>query len=58
MNNKIYWYEMKQRPIGIGCQPKGMVEFNEDKGNWGIVAYDRELTEKELSDYEIEIWKE
>jgi len=57
MNKKLYWYEMRLRPIGIGCQPKGMIEFNEDKGNWGIVAYDRKLTEKELNDYDMLEWK-
>jgi len=52
-----FWYEMKLRPIGIGCQPKGMIEFNEDRGSWGIVAYDRELTAKELDDYDMLEWK-
>lgn len=55
--NKKFWYEMRLRPIGIGCQPKGMIEFNEDKGNWGIVAYDRELTDKELDDFDMLKWK-
>lgn len=57
MNEKLYWYEMRLRPMGIGCQPKGIVEFNENKGNWGIVAYDRKLTEKELNDYDLLEWK-
>lgn len=56
MGNKLYWYEMYMRPMGPGCQPKGIVEFEEGKGRWGLVAYERPLTEKELSDYEMREW--
>ncbi|WP_138919728.1 hypothetical protein [Lentibacillus jeotgali] len=52
----LYWYEMRQRPVSLGCQPKGFVEFDDDKGQYGIVAYDRELTDKELNDFEIKEW--
>lgn len=55
---KLFWYEMLSRPLGIGCQPKGFKEYDESKGNWGIVAYDRKLTDKELSDYEMQEWNE
>lgn len=51
---KIYWYEMKSRPIGIGCQPKGFVDTDDSKGNYGIVAYNRKLTTSELLEYEME----
>lgn len=30
--------------------------FIEDRGNHGIVAYERELTEKELSEFEMQGW--
>ena len=50
---KIYWYEYKYRPFGIGCQPKGHIEYVENYGKWGKVAYNRELTEKELNDFEL-----
>lgn len=53
---ELYWYEMLQRPISIGTQPKGMVSFDEDKGNWGIVAYDHPLTKEELEEYEMGEW--
>lgn len=53
---KKYFYEMTARPFGIGCQPKGVIEFDEDKGEWGIIAYDRELTDKEIEDYELRKW--
>ena len=52
----MYWYEMTARPIGPGCQPKGFVKFDEDKGRWGIVAYDRKLTQNELEEYEMREW--
>ena len=51
-----YVYEMTARPVSIGTQPKGFTWFDESKGNWGIVAYDRELTEKELQEYEMREW--
>lgn len=57
-NDKLYWYEMVKRPISIGSQPKGFVVFDEDKGRHGIVAYNNELTDKELSDYEMQPWEE
>ncbi|GGK00695.1 hypothetical protein GCM10007063_23750 [Lentibacillus kapialis] len=34
-------------------QPRGFVEFDDDEGKHGIVAYDRALTDKELSDFEM-----
>src|SRR5699024_3238076 len=52
----LYWYEMRQRPVSLGCQPKGFVEFDDDKGKYGIVAYDRVLTDKELHDCEMKEW--
>lgn len=52
----LYWYEMLHRPVSLGCQPKGFVDFIEDKGNHGIVAYEKELTDKELSDFEMQEW--
>lgn len=44
------------RPMSPGCQPKGIVAFEEDKGRHGIVAYDRELTKEELNEYEMKEW--
>ena len=54
-------YYLTMRPIGIGAQPSGMMDFiNYDKRTevngrmvWAEVYYDRELTEKELEDYEM-----
>lgn len=60
MSNKktLFWYEMLHRPVGIGCQPKGFVATDDTLGNYGLVAYDRKLTEEELSEYEMKEWKE
>lgn len=57
-NPTKYWYEMLQRPTGPGCQPKGLADMNPDKGRHGIVAYGRELTEKELNDYDMRKWQD
>ena len=48
-------YEMLSRPVSPGAQPKGFVSFDEDEGNnWGTVTYDRQLTNAELAEYEME----
>lgn len=49
----MYWYEYIHRGLSLGCQPKGFVDHDESKGKFGWVAYDRELTDKEMSDYEL-----
>lgn len=56
-------YYMTQRPPSLGCQPMdGMLEVK-DYGErktitegiraWGDVTYSRQLTEKEIADYEL-----
>lgn len=55
---KIHWYEMTSRPISPGSQPKGFVDWKEDEGRHGLVAYNRALTEKELNDFEMKEWVE
>lgn len=44
--------------MDIGSQPKGIKEFDESRGRHGLVAYDRELTEQELNEYEMKKWEE
>lgn len=56
--SKLFWYEMLHRPIGIGCQPKGFVATDHSKGNYGLVAYERKLTKKELEEFEMKEWNE
>lgn len=55
---KIYYYEMLLRPFSPGAQPSGVVAHNSDLGRWGVIGYTRELTEKEISDYELKKWEE
>lgn len=55
--SKKYWYKMK-RPRGPGSQPKGIVDFNDDEGDYGIIAYERELTEQEIEEYELKKYEE
>lgn len=51
----IYKYGMRLRPCGIGCQPKGFVEcLDGDKQYWNYLLYDRELSPKEVADYELD----
>ena len=59
----IYRYYLIHRPVMIGTVPRGMVgykNFNHmisvdeiGRTAWGYVEYDRELTEKEISEYEL-----
>ena len=57
----IYKYGMRLRGFSIGCQPmKGLVERQDDPAGryHDILVYDRELTEKEIRDYELDQIKE
>ena len=53
---KKYKYGMRLRGFSIGCQPKGVLYREDDNtGKYhDIIVYDRKLTEKELSDYELD----
>lgn len=49
------YYGMKYRSVSPGAQPKGMVDWSEGAGRYyAIIVYDRELTQKEIDDYELE----
>ena len=53
----MYKYGMRLRPFSIGCQPKdGFVEREDDPNGkyWDIIIYDRQLTRKELEDYQLD----
>lgn len=53
----MYAYGMRLRGFSIGCQPsRGFVDAMPDKSRkyWDILFYDRELTEKEIGDYELD----
>lgn len=51
--NKLYWYAYRLRGFSPFCQPKGHIKVIHDIGRHGIIAYDRELTESELNEYEL-----
>ena len=53
MEQKLYWYEYKYRGFSPFCQPKGHIKVDNSKGKFGIIAYNRPLTEKELYDFEL-----
>lgn len=57
MIEKLYAYGMRLRPFGIGCQPKeGFVGATDDPNGyyWNIILYSRELTKKEVFDYNLD----
>ena len=65
--DKVYFYGMRLRPFGPGCQPnKGFLDVTEDQHDQGyhnILLYERKLSEKEISNYELDFleeldWKE
>lgn len=54
---KEYRYGMRLRGFSIGCQPlKGLVDASEDPEGkyYNILTYDRELSEAELEQYELD----
>lgn len=62
----IYRYYCPARPPAPGAVPKGAinVEYSDDgymvdadgysHRAWGVVEYDRELTDREINDYELD----
>ncbi len=50
-------YGMKIRPFSIGCQPNGAIDVKEankaQTGFYDIVVYDRELSDEEISKFEL-----
>ena len=51
---KLYWYTYRLRGFSIGCQPKDFKQIDYNyKGKFEAVAYDRELTDEEISEYEL-----
>jgi len=54
--SNIYWYELKFRSPSPGCQPRDFIGIDNNKGKWGIVGYNRELTKKELNEYEMKLY--
>jgi hypothetical protein len=55
--NNLYWYEYRLRGFSLGCQPKGHIQVDHSKGRHGIIAYDRQLEENEINEYELKPYK-
>lgn len=56
-----YRYGMRLRGFSPGCQPKeGLLRREDDPSGkyYDIIVYDRQLTSKELRDYELDFIKE
>ena len=53
---KEFKYGMRLRGFSPGCQPRGVIRREDDPTGkyWDIIIYDRELTRKELVDYELD----
>lgn len=52
-----YQYGMRLRGFSIGCQPmKGLVSAKDDESGlyYSILTYERELSEDEVRDYELD----
>lgn len=58
--SKEYFYGMRLRGFSIGAQPiKGLIKREDSSSGryHDILVYDRKLTEKELTDYELDyLW--
>lgn len=55
-----YWYGMRLRPFGIGCQPRGVIgHIEEPKGfqrhYWSLIEYDHKLSEEECFQYDLDL---
>ena len=55
-----YVYGMRLRGYSPGCQPRGVQERRDDpQGKYhDLIVYGRELTAKEVRDYELDFIKE
>ena len=51
---KLYKYGMRARGYSLGCQPSGVYKRIDSNIYYDIIFYTRELTEKEVSDYQLD----
>jgi hypothetical protein len=52
----MFLYGMRLRGFSIGCQPSGVVKRMDDVNGryWDVIAYDRKLTDAEISAYDLD----
>lgn len=54
----MFLYGMRERGVSPGAQPKGMVAFYPPslkyRQYWNVIAYENQLTEKDIRDYELD----
>lgn len=53
----MYWYGMRLRGFSIGCQPmEGLIDSadSQDKRWYSYLWYDRQLTEQEVREYDLD----
>lgn len=49
-----YWYSYRLRGPSIGAQPDDFLEWTDDFGRFGAVAYGRRLTAQEMKQYSLD----
>ena len=54
----MFTYAYTLRGFSLGCQPKGFISHNDNIGKYGTITYDRELTDKELFEYDLIPYKD
>lgn len=54
----LYKYGMKSRGCSIGCQPKGLVHYEDasklETGYWSYIYYGRKLYYDEIKEFELD----
>ena len=49
----MFKYTYRTRGFSIGCQPKDVIKFEQEEHKFETIYYDRELTKKEIEEYEL-----
>lgn len=49
----MFKYTYRTRGFSLGCQPKDFIRFEQEEHKFETIFYDRELTKKEIEDYEL-----
>lgn len=57
---KLYKYGFRLRPPSLATQPNDFVDISSGgiNGYWGFVVYKRELTNKEIYEYDLDFIQE